>query len=344
MISAMLDYRLSAQQLIDLRRAHRGTRDKRTADRIKVVVLLGGGWTAEQAAETLLIGPNSVRNHFRRYRVGVSRRWVRRATAAATACSMPSNAPISRCLCAPTSTPPPRPSLPGCRRALGCPYSPSGMTALLHRLGFVYKKPKLVPGKADPEAQRKFLADCEEFKENNQEAPIYFMDATYPQHNPHLGCGWIKRGADQSVPTNSGQRRLNINGAIELKRLEPLVRFDERIDADSTIALCQQIEQNHSFAAWIFVICYNALYYRSRAVASYLKGSRIKLLFLPPYAPNLNLIERLWKFFKKTALYNRYYESFFQLKEACSDFFKNSSKYQPQLRSLLTENFAIVGE
>jgi transposase len=108
--------------------------------------------------------------------------------------------------------------------------------------------------------------------------------------------------------------------------------------------MLQQIEQAHFSAPWIFVICDNARYYRSRAVDDYLKTSPIKLVFLPPYAPNLNLIERLWKFFKKTVLYNRYYETFFQFKEACSDFFKNSSKYQPQLRSLLTENFAIVGE
>ena len=150
------------------------------------------------------------------------------------------------------------------------------------------------------------------------------MDATHPQHNPQLGCGWIKRGEDQAIPTNSGRCRLNINGAIEFKGLQPLVRFDERINADSTIALFKELEQSHLLAAVIFVICDNARYYRSRAVAEYLKTSRIKLVFLPPYAPNLNLIERLWKFFKKTVLYNRYYESFPHFEEAGeSPFFVN---------------------
>ena len=100
----------------------------------------------------------------------------------------------------------------------------------------------------------------------------------------------------------------------------------------------------HLVATWIYVICDNARYYRSKAVQAYLKTSRIKLVFLPPYAPNLNLIERLWKFFKKQVLYNRYYETFAEFKAACEAFFSNPSQYEVQLRSLLTENFAIIGE
>ena len=59
----------------------------------------------------------------------------------------------------------------------------------------------------------------------------------------------------------------------------------------------------------ISIICDNARYYRSKAVAEYSKTSRIKLVFLPPYSPNLNLIERFWKFFKRQVLYNTYYEA-----------------------------------
>ncbi|WP_279512418.1 transposase [Candidatus Thiosymbion oneisti] len=54
-------------------------------------------------------------------------------------------------------------------------------------------------------------------------------------------------------------------------------------------------------------MCDNARYYRSKAVQEYLKTSRIQLVFLPPYAPNLNLIERLWKFFKQKVLSNQYW-------------------------------------
>lgn len=64
----MSDYCISDQQLTELRATHRSTRDKREADRIKAVVLLVTGWTAEQIAKVLLIDPNTVRNHFKRYR------------------------------------------------------------------------------------------------------------------------------------------------------------------------------------------------------------------------------------------------------------------------------------
>ena len=70
----------------------------------------------------------------------------------------------------------------------------------------------------------------------------------------------------------------------------------------------------------ITVILDNARYYRSKVVAEYLQNSRIELMFLPPYSPNLNLIERFWKFFKKQVLYNQYYGTFRQFKSACEFF------------------------
>jgi len=72
----------------------------------------------------------------------------------------------------------------------GIRYSESGVTDLLHRLGYVYKKPKLVPGKADAQAQLEFLAGYEKPKETKDKADeILFMDAVHPQHNPFMGSG-----------------------------------------------------------------------------------------------------------------------------------------------------------
>ncbi len=218
------------------------------------------------------------------------------------------------------------------------------MTAVLHRLGYVYKKPRYVPGKADREAQEQFLAENEKLQETKgKDDPIYFMDAVHPQHNPVRACGWIKRGEDQEVRTNAGRERININGAIDLDRLEPVVRFDPTIDSDSTLALFAQLEAVNPNATAIYIICDNAPYYRSRAVQDYLKTSCIQLVFLPSYAPNLNLIERFWKFFKKKTLYNQYFETFAEFKAACEEFFRNPSKYQRELRSLLTNNFELIG-
>ena len=117
------------------------------------------------------------------------------------------------------------------------------------------------------------------------------------------------------------QQRLNINGVIDCNELSAIVRYDDTINAQSTIKLFQQIELQNPGARRIHIICDNARYYHARLVKDYLANSRIELVFLPPYAPNLNLIERFWKFFKKTVLYGRYYETFSQFKTACDNFF-----------------------
>ncbi|TYP81192.1 DDE superfamily endonuclease [Nitrosomonas communis] len=69
---------------------------------------------------------------------------------------------------------------------------------------------------------------------------------------------------------------------------------------------------------------------------------RIELIFLPPYAPDLNLIERYWRFFKKEILYDKYYQTFPLFKQACDDCFAASNGYREALRSLLTDNFQII--
>ncbi|WP_175492201.1 transposase [Nitrosomonas sp. Nm34] len=66
------------------------------------------------------------------------------------------------------------------------------------------------------------------------------------------------------------------------------------------------------------------------------------MIFLPPYAPNLNLIERYWRFFKKEILYGKCYQTFALFKQACDDFFAASNYYKEALRSLLTDNFQII--
>ena len=222
-------------------------------------------------------------------------------------------------------------------------YSVSGLTELLHRLGYVYKKPKLVPGKADAKAQEEFIASYRELKETKGAMdPIYFMDGTHPQHNSVVAYGWIKKGTTKEIKSNTGRRRLNINGAIDIENTSISVDYGVSINAQSTISLLKKIELKYTEAENIYIICDNAGYYRSQKVTEYLKTSKVELKFLPPYSPNLNLIERLWKYFHKIVLYNKYYETYHEFQKACKSFFKNIKRYKKDLASLLTENFQII--
>jgi transposase len=66
-------------------------------------------------------------------------------------------------------------------------------------------------------------------------------------------------------------------------------------------------------------------------------------VFLPAYAPTLNPVERLWKFFEEKALNDRYLETFTELKAACEALLADPARHRRKLVSLLAENLEIVG-
>jgi len=82
-----------------------------------------------------------------------------------------------------------------------------------------------------------------------------------------LSAGWIKRGKRHTIQSNTGRQRLSINGAINIETLDLTYRFDETIDAVSTIALLRQLKQAYPEAPRIIVFCDNAGYYKSKLVA-----------------------------------------------------------------------------
>jgi transposase len=338
----MKDYVLSKEAIVELEALHRSLRDKRQADRVKAVIALAKGWPAVQIAEILLFDEKTSQNYFERYQQG----------------GIPALLDDHYCGAAPKLTthqmselgayleeyifPDAKSVIAHIHQRYNVLYTVSGVTALLHRLRFSYKKPAHVPGKQDPARQRAFLEEYKLIKAGKGvNDPIYFADATHPQHNSVPSYGWIKRGREKELKANCGRQRLNINGAINLDTLEPTTGFYDTINAQSTIDLFSKIEAKHPQADTIYMIADNARYYHSLLLKEYIKGTKIKLIFLPPYSPNLNLIERYWKFFKKKVLNNHYYETFEEFRRACLDFFQNQKTYLPELTSLLTENFHI---
>ena len=133
----------------------------------------------------------------------------------------------------------------------------------------------------------------------------------------------------------------NFSLPINIETLEPVTGFYDTINAQATIDLFAKIEAKHPEADVIYIFVDNARYYRSCLLKDHVEGTKIELMFLPPYSPNLNPIERYWKFFKKKVMNNRYYETFDEFKQVCKHFFRKRKKYLPELQSLLTENFHI---
>ena len=339
----MTTFTLSQEEICSLKKAHRAAKKKRDAYRINTIVLLGTGWTIREVAEALFLDDETIRNYLKRYKTGKLNSLLddNDKGYSGKLCGLEivqldehlkENTYLST-----------KEVVSYVIKRFKVKYSVSGMTGLLHRLGYVYKKPKLVPGKADTKAQEEFIASYRELKETKGATdPISFMDGTHPQHNSVVAYGWIKKGTTKEIKSNTGRRRLNINGAFGIENTSISVDYGTSINAQSTISLLKKVELKHTEAETIYVICDNARYYRSRKVTEYLETSKVELMFLPPYSPNLNLIERLWKYFHKIVLYNKYYETYHEFQKSCKSFFRNIKRYKKDLASLLTENFKII--
>lgn len=232
------------------------------------------------------------------------------------------------------------------KQTFGLRYSISGMRDLLHRLGFVYKQTKGIPSKADERQQLAFLEETlPELLEEVAvgQAEVYFADGAHPTHNTKTGRGWIRKGQDFEIDCNSGRKRVNINAAIRATKPEHLV-YDvtECINAQSTQRLCRKLLQKHP-GKTIYLVCDNAGYNRCGWLQDWAENTRIEFIFLPAYSPNLNLIERLWRFLRKEVIHSIYYDTYAKFRQAIIRFLENVKEHRNELRKLLTLNFRTVG-
>jgi transposase len=118
-----------------------------------------------------------------------------------------------------------------------------------------------------------------------------------------------------------------------------MVTNDTYITAESVCELLRRIAMLN-FSVPITLVLDNARYQKCRIVALLASQLNIELLFLPPYSPNLNLIERLWKFVKKEVLYSKYYANFSEFQYAITDCLRQSgTTHKKDLDSLLTLRF-----
>ncbi len=221
----------------------------------------------------------------------------------------------------------------------------SAITMMLHRMGFSYKKTRVMPGKADAVQQRLCAAKLKRLKKRLKDTEaLYFMDGAHPTFNTRAAYGWIEKGKEYSIPSNTGRQRVNINGAMNGEDpTEVLVDFADMINAQSTIRLLSKIEKKNPNKKKIYIISDNARYYNSRLLKEWLTHHpKIKWMPLPSYSPNLNLIERIWGFMKRERLNNYYFDTYQKFREALAEFFRNLSRYKKELNSLITWNFQII--
>lgn len=225
----------------------------------------------------------------------------------------------------------------------GIKYSRSGMTSWLIEHGFTYKRPKKIPGKLDPEKQRVFIEQYTALKETlKPDEEIYFVDAVHPEHQSQAVCGWIKKGVQKPLQTSGKQLRLHFAGALCLTGMKIFAEEYKTVDAEAMIDFFKKLEKQTA-AKVIHVILDNARSNKNKKLEEFLTSSRIKVHYLPPYSPNLNPIERLWKILRENTVYNRYYETSVTFFQAIRGFFqKEIPKLTDILKFRINDRFQVV--
>lgn len=214
------------------------------------------------------------------------------------------------------------------------------MRHYLKLLGLGYRKVAAIPAKADIQAQQTFKEEqleprLEEAKAGKRD--VYFVDAAHFVLGAFLGFLWSFTRV--FVKTPSGRQRFNVLGALNaITHKLTTVTNTTYITATEVCELLRQLAENATKP--ITIVLDNARYQRCSAVTRLAKELNIELLFLPPYSPNLNLIERLWKLVKKRCLNSRYHSDFQQFQDVIMDFLKHMhERNSDELESLLTLNF-----
>lgn len=193
----------------------------------------------------------------------------------------------------------------------GVRLSESQIRRFMKKIGMKLRKAASIPAKADPQLQFDFYTN--EMVPRLQQAAsgqrkVFFVDAAHFVLGAFLGMVWCF--CRVFVKTSPGRQRYNVLGAIDSHNHELIsIRTIDSINSQTVIELMEKIRQKHPTSS-VTLVMDNARYQRNKQVMEQAVSRDIELLFLPPYSPNLNLIERLWKLTKKRCLTNRYYPDF----------------------------------
>ena len=169
---------------------------------------------------------------------------------------------------------------------------------------------------------------------------LFFVDASHFVMGGFAGTLWSRVRC--FVKTACGRSRYNVLGALNFYgKKVTTVTNDTYISAEQVVLLMERLLVEYKDKVLALVMD-NAAYQRCGKVTEYAKEHGIGLIFLPPYSPNLNLIERFWKLVKAKALNAAYHGTFEDFKRTIDDCVSGSDgKHKKETASLISENFQL---
>lgn len=227
------------------------------------------------------------------------------------------------------------------RELCGLVRSEQQVRSFLHRHGLRFIKTGHVPAKCNGQAQQQWVEkELTPWIRAARQGKVHllFLDAAHFMLQPFVCCLWCV--VRLFVRAASGRNRINVLGAVDAisKKVVTMINTTY-LNADVLILFLRRLKRRFSRKP-IVIVLDNVRYQHCQVVKEAAASLGIRLLFLPPYSPNLNIIERLWRFAKKKILYGRYYDSADKFHGAVRAFFADiNKKHHQALHSLLTLNF-----
>jgi transposase len=232
----------------------------------------------------------------------------------------------------------------------GVTYSSSGVKDLLRRIGVSYHQVSGFLWKADPEKQKQFVQKVRRHRREARRAGAprtrrYYVDACHPVWGVGLvyRC-WLLLGQRLLVGMGSGRHRLNILGACcpdDHEYLDLRLTRDN-INGEQFVNFLRLLKAAHPETEKFLLYIDGAKYYSKAIVKEWLsRHPEFRLVPIPAYSPNVNLIERLWKFLRKAAL-SQWHRTFEAMQDAVAAVLDHLEEHRGELETLMTERFHIV--
>jgi len=230
------------------------------------------------------------------------------------------------------------------REKFSVTYSAEAVRKLLIKNRLKVIRPRIVPGNPpSPEEQKKTVGKYYQIRYKPDSVTLFGE----VMHLIHQNFPGLCRGNPSFPPvaeTNSGRKRLNILGAYDLSTYSfTHLTGEENCNAGRVIEYLELIDKKYPNFSNIYLIIDNAKYFHAKKVSDRLAGhKRINLVFLTSYAPNLNLIERFWRFAKEKLVKNKYCKEYKVFRAKVFQFLNHVDDYVDEFKTLMVEKFQII--
>jgi len=219
-------------------------------------------------------------------------------------------------------------------------YSHSGMINWLHQHNYSFKQPAKVPSKADPALQAAFIKEYLKIKASLPNyGVLLFGDGVHPTMQTKVSHGWIATGKNKSIPTTASRTRVNLFGAVELGNMDFIYDSYETINSQYVCDFLDKLKLKYP-SKEIHLVLDRGSYNKSEETLSYAEKLGIKIHLLPPYSPNLNPIERIWKVMNEHVRNNVFFKSAKDFRRSIFSFFDEKwDTIKSDMKSRINDNF-----